>query len=259
MSCNRYSIHGAETNREQVITEFQKFLFSERGKAQNLSCENEYNKKNRFHINAFALSRVLKQRLGATRRGPTARTLVNLLMNSYDRGYKRQHSRFKSVPFYLFVGRCNETLANLTHIFRELDIVPTKAEDQVRCVAQVDAVFNGLEKEWKSLQVKINSSSPLIAELSPAQWSTIDKKIWFSLCIQEFWFLQNRPYVRPHIHISGCEMAHLLAGSPRHTAHFSCLTCYWTCYGQLTTAKQKFSADHCHITVSGAQAYNSQK
>ena len=69
----------------------------------------------------------------------------------------------------------------MTHIFRELDIVPTKAEDQVRCVAQVDAVFNGLEKEWKSLQVKINSSSPLIAELSPAHWSTIGKKIWFSM------------------------------------------------------------------------------
>lgn len=91
------------------------------------------------------------------------------------------HRRFKSVPFYLFVGRCNETLAILTHIFREFDIVPTKAEDQVRCVAQVDAVFNGLEKEWKSLQVKINSSSPLIAELSPAHWSTIGKKIWFSM------------------------------------------------------------------------------
>ena len=137
-------------------------------------------------------------------------------------------------------GKNTETLLILTHIFRELDIVSTQAEDQVRCVAQVDAVFNGLEKERKSLQVKINSSSALTAELSPAQWSTINKKIWFSLCIQEFWFLQNRTYVRLHIHISGCEMAHLLAGSPRHTAYFSCLTCYWTCYGQLTTVKQRY-------------------
>ena len=69
----------------------------------------------------------------------------------------------------------------MTHIFRELDIVSTQAEDQVRCVAQVDAVFNGLEKEWKSLQVKINSSSVLIVELSRAQRSTTDKKIWFSM------------------------------------------------------------------------------
>lgn len=61
-----------------------------------------------------------------------------------------------------------------------------------------------------------------------------------SLCLQEFWFLQNRSYVRLHIHISGCEMAHLLAGSPRHTAYFSHLTCYWTCYGQLTTVKQRY-------------------
>ena len=78
----------------------------------------------------------------------------------------------------------------MTHIFRELDIVSTQAEDQVRCVAQVDAVFYGLEKERKSLQVKINSSSALIAELSRAQ----------------------RLYVvRPHLHVSGCEIAHLLA------------------------------------------------
>lgn len=65
----------------------------------------------------------------------------------------------------------DETLPILTHIFREVDIVSTQAEDQVRCVAQVDAVFYGLEKEWKSLQVNINSSSAL----------TIDKKIWFSM------------------------------------------------------------------------------
>ena len=128
----------------------------------------------------------------------------------------------------------------MTHIFRELDIVSTQAEDQVRCVAQVDAVFYGLEKEWKSLQVKINSSSALIVELSRARSGAPLIKKFGSLCIQEFWFLQNRPYVRPHIHISGCEMAHLLAGSLRHTAYFSCLTCYWTCYGQLTTVKQRY-------------------
>ena len=102
----------------------------------------------------------------------------------------------------------------MTHIFRELDIVSTQAEDQVRCVAQVDAVFYGLEKEWKSLQVKINSSSALIAELSRAQRSTIDNKIF---AFKKFYFLQNRLYVvRPHLHVSGCEIAHLLARSPRH-------------------------------------------
>ena len=106
-------------------------------------------------------------------------------------------------------------------------------------MAQVDAVFYGLEKEWKPLQVKINSSSVLTAELSPTQWGTTDRKFG-SLCIQEFWFLQLRPYVCPHIHISGCQMAHLLAGSPRHTVYFLCLPCYWTCYGQLTTVKQRY-------------------
>ena len=63
------------------------------------------NTKNHFHVNLFALSLILKQKFGATRRGSPARILGNLLINSYDRGYKRWHSRFKSVPFYLFVGR----------------------------------------------------------------------------------------------------------------------------------------------------------
>ena len=75
----------------------------------------------------------------------------------------------------------NYKIALQTYIFRELDIVSTQTEDQVRCVAQVDAVFYGLEKEWKPLQVKINSSSVLTAELSPTQWGTTDKKIWFSM------------------------------------------------------------------------------
>lgn len=83
---------GAETTRGKVITEFQKLSFSKRCKEQKLSCENEYylhenKKKNHFHITAFALSLILKQRLRATRRGPTARILGNLLIN--DRGYKR--------------------------------------------------------------------------------------------------------------------------------------------------------------------------
>ena len=63
-----------------------------------------------------------------------------------------------SLSLFTCLWEESETLVILTHIFRELDIVSTQAEDQVRCVAQVDAVFNGLEKEWKSLQVKINSS-----------------------------------------------------------------------------------------------------
>ena len=31
------------------------------------------------------------------------------------------------------------------------------------------------------------------------------------LCIQEFWFGENRPYVRSPIYVSGCEMFYLLA------------------------------------------------
>ena len=77
----------------KVITEFQKLSFSKRCKEQKLSCENEYymqeNTKNHFHVNLFALSLILKQKFGATRRGSPARILGNLLINSYDRGYKR--------------------------------------------------------------------------------------------------------------------------------------------------------------------------
>ena len=74
----------------KVITEFQKLSFSKRCKEQKLSCENEYymqeNTKNHFHANPFALSLILKQKFGATRRGPPGRILGNLLINSYDRG-----------------------------------------------------------------------------------------------------------------------------------------------------------------------------
>ena len=93
-SAIRKVFHGAETNRGKVITGFQKLSFSKRCREQKLSCENEYylhenKKKNHFHITAFALSLILKQRLGATRRGPPARILGHLLINSYDRCYKR--------------------------------------------------------------------------------------------------------------------------------------------------------------------------
>ena len=93
-SAIRKVFHGAETNRGKVITGFQKLSFSKRCREQKLSCENEYylhenKKKDHFHITAFALSLILKQRLGATRRGPTARILGNLLISSYDRCYKR--------------------------------------------------------------------------------------------------------------------------------------------------------------------------
>ena len=69
---------------------------------------------------------------------------------------------FTVCPLSSVCGKSDKKLAILTHIFRELDIVSTQAEDQVRCVAQVDAVFYGLEKEWKSLQVNINSLTALI-------------------------------------------------------------------------------------------------
>ena len=47
------------------------------------------NTKNHSYVNPFALSLILKQKFGATLRGPPARILGNLLINSYDRGYKR--------------------------------------------------------------------------------------------------------------------------------------------------------------------------
>ena len=60
-------------SRESVISEFQRLSLSKQGQVQKLTCEKEFhlheNKKNNdFHINGFALSLALKQRLEATRK-----------------------------------------------------------------------------------------------------------------------------------------------------------------------------------------------
>ena len=57
----------------KIISEFQKLSLSERGWLQNRSCENEFylrGNKNHFHINGFALSFALKQKIGETLRWP---------------------------------------------------------------------------------------------------------------------------------------------------------------------------------------------
>ena len=57
----------------KIISEFQKLSLSERGWLQNRSCENEFHlrgNKNHFHINGFALSLALKQKIGETLRWP---------------------------------------------------------------------------------------------------------------------------------------------------------------------------------------------
>ena len=52
---------------------------------------------------------------------------------------------------------------SITHIFCQLHVVSAQAEYQVCCVTQVDTVFDGLEKERKSLktQMSIRNSSIL--------------------------------------------------------------------------------------------------
>ena len=55
--------------KELAISEFQKLSLSKPGKVRNVSFKNEFyshENKTRFHINGFALSLALKQRLEAT-------------------------------------------------------------------------------------------------------------------------------------------------------------------------------------------------
>ena len=78
-------LHSENTDLYDLEGVLQSFLFSsflgnrplssfkKQGQVQNLSCENEFylhNNKNYFHEEGFALGRVLKQRLAASRKWP---------------------------------------------------------------------------------------------------------------------------------------------------------------------------------------------
>ena len=75
---------------------------------------------------------------------------------------------------------------------------------------------------------------------------------------KKFWFWENGPYgvrlyIRPPLHVSGCEMAHCNTFCVK-------LAWFWTSMLWLIDSCQKrVSADQHHMTASRAQVYNSWK
>ena len=77
------------------------------------------------------------------------------------------------------------------------------------------------------LSFYVRGERAIIAELSSA-WNARSGALWIRklsyLCIQEILVL-TKSSLRLSLHVSGCEMSHVLASSPRHIL---CLTWFWT-------------------------------
>ena len=68
---------------------------------------------------------------------------------------------------------------------------------------------------------------------------------------KKFWCWGNRPFVRPPIHVSGCQITHFIT---------MCKTWCWTyMLWSIDSCQKRVSADQCHMTASQVQVHNSRK
>lgn len=63
--------------------------------------------------------------------------------------------------------------------------------------------------------------------------------------------------IRPPLHVSGCEMSHLLALSTKHKKSVFNLIISTSMFCSIDSCQNRVSFDQCHMTISLAQVYNS--
>lgn len=65
--------------------------------------------------------------------------------------------------------------------------------------------------------------------------------------------------IRPPLHVSGCEMSHLLAWSTKRKKSVFNLIISTSMFCSIDSCQNRVSFDQCHMTISLAQVYNSLK